>query len=225
MIFAAQLIRFFARRGETAIFPDVAAIEPKSNSSGAPIFAGCGTDYVEEARRSASPFTNPAVSIKPVTFLTAVYLALSTISSLPTTSRAASAAEIDQKREGALEHKGGFIVGAQHGDGALIVNGRTVAYHNTVVVSYGFQAGVQKFGCAMFFITDASLNYLSKSGGWEVGTAPSLVVVDARMAKSLSSTTLNKGIYVFFFSQKGLMGGLGLQGTKITQYTSSAQTF
>lgn len=129
------------------------------------------------------------------------------------------------EREGALEHKGGFIVGAQHGDGALIVNGRTVAYHNTVVVSYGFQAGVQKFGCAMFFITDASLNYLSKSGGWEVGTAPSLVVVDARMAKSLSSTTLNKGIYVFFFSQKGLMGGLGLQGTKITQYTSSAQTF
>jgi lipid-binding SYLF domain-containing protein len=49
--------------------------------------------------------------------------------------------------------KGGFIVGAQHGDGALIVK---------------------------------------------------------------------KGIYVFFFSQKGLMGGLGLHGTKITQHTPSA---
>jgi lipid-binding SYLF domain-containing protein len=88
-----------------------------------------------------------------------------------------------------------------------------------------FIGGVQKFGYAMFFITDASLNYLRKSGGWEVATAPSLVVVDTRMAKSLSTTTLNKGIDVFFFSQKGLMGGLGLQGTKTTQYTSSAQTF
>jgi lipid-binding SYLF domain-containing protein len=185
--------------------------------------------------------------MKPLTFLTTVSLALSTIPSLPTTSRAASAAEIDQNAKAALNTlfasnpsaqivgkkakaillfpriiKGGFIVGAQHGDGALIVNGRTVAYYNTVAASYGFQAGVQKFGYAMFFMTDASLNYLRKTGGWEVGTAPSLVVVDTGMAKSLSTTTLEKGIYVFFFSQKGLMGGLGLQGTKITQYTPSA---
>jgi lipid-binding SYLF domain-containing protein len=72
-----------------------------------------------------------------------------------------------------------------------------------------------------FFMNDASLNYLKKSGGWEVGTAPSLVVVDSAVAGSLSTTTLNKGIYVFFFNQKGLMGGLGLQGTKITEYTPS----
>ena len=38
-------------------------------------------------------------------------------------------------------------------------------------------------------------------------------------AKSLSTTTLRNGIYVFFFSEKGLMGGIGLQGTKITKYT------
>ena len=115
-----------------------------------------------------------------------------------------------------------FLVGAQHGDGALIVNGKTVGYYNTVAASYGFQAGLQKFGYAMFFMNDAALGYLNKSGGWEVGSAPSLVVVDTGMAKSLSTTTLQKGIYVFFFSQKGLMGGLGLQGTKITRYTPSA---
>jgi len=113
------------------------------------------------------------------------------------------------------------MVGAQHGDGALIVNGGTVGYYNTVAASYGFQAGLQKFGYAMFFMNDAALRYLNKSGGWEVGSAPSLVVVETGMAKSLSTTTLQKGIYVFFFSQKGLMGGLGLQGTKITRYTPS----
>jgi lipid-binding SYLF domain-containing protein len=100
-------------------------------------------------------------------------------------------------------------------------NGNAVGYYNTVAASYGFQAGIQKFGYAMFFMTDASLNYLRKSGGFEVGSAPSLVVVDTGIAKSLSTTSLKKGIYVFFFSQKGLMGGLGLQGTKITQYTPS----
>jgi lipid-binding SYLF domain-containing protein len=91
-----------------------------------------------------------------------------------------------------------------------------VGYYNTVAT------GVQKFSYAMFFMNDASLAHLHKSGGWEVGSAPSLVVVDTGMARSLSSTTLQKGIYVFFFSQKGLMGGLGLQGTKITRYTPSA---
>src|ERR1700730_14045325 len=188
-----------------------------------------------------------SLSMKPITFLTTVSLALSTISSLPTTGRAATSAEIDQNAKAALNTlyasnpsarivgkkakailvfpriiKGGFLVGAQHGDGALIVNGRTVAYYNTVAASYGFQAGVQKFDYAMFFMTDASLNYLRKTGGWEVGTAPSLVVVDTGMARSLSTTTLKKGIYVFFFGQKGLMGGLGLQGAKITQYAPSA---
>ncbi len=111
------------------------------------------------------------------------------------------------------------MIGGQHGDGALRVGGKTVGYYKTVAVSYGFQAGLQKYGYAMFFMTDASLNYLHKSGGWEVGSAPSLVVVDTGIAKSLSTTTLQKGIYVFFFNQKGLMGGLGLQGTKITEYT------
>jgi hypothetical protein len=28
---------------------------------------------------------------------------------------------------------------------------------------------------------------------------------------------MNKGTYAFFFNQRGLMGGLGLQGSKITR--------
>jgi hypothetical protein len=66
----------------------------------------------------------------------------------------------------------------------------------------------------MFFMTGASLDYLRKSGGFEVDSAPSLVVVDTGIPKSLTTTTLKKGIYVFFFSQKGLMGGLGAAGNE-----------
>jgi lipid-binding SYLF domain-containing protein len=42
-------------------------------------------------------------------------------------------------------------------------------------------------------------------------------VVDKGVAKSLSTTTLQKGVYAFIFNQKGLMGGIGLQGSKITK--------
>ena len=66
-------------------------------------------------------------------------------------------------------------------------------------------------------MTDNDLAYLRKSGGWEVGSGPSLVIVDRGMAKSLTSTTLRKGVYAFAFGQKGLMAGLGLQGSKITE--------
>jgi hypothetical protein len=33
----------------------------------------------------------------------------------------------------------------------------------------------------------------------------------------VSTTTLQKGVYAFIFDQKGLMGGMGIQGTKITR--------
>jgi lipid-binding SYLF domain-containing protein len=113
--------------------------------------------------------------------------------------------------------KGGFIIAGQFGDGALRKSGKTVAYYRSLAVSYGFQAGVQDFGYVLFFMDDASVRYLDASAGWELGTGPSLVVLDVGFGKALSTTTLQKGVYAFIFDQKGLMGGLGIQGTKITR--------
>jgi lipid-binding SYLF domain-containing protein len=155
---------------------------------------------------------------------------------------AASAAEIDRDVKSALENlygksasakalgakaksilvfpsivKGGFIVGGQYGEGALLKGGKTSGYYNTVQLSYGLQAGLQKHGYALFFMTESAMKWLDKSDGWEVGVGPSIVVVDVGAATSKSTTTLQSDIYAFFFDQKGLMGGLGLQGTKITK--------
>jgi lipid-binding SYLF domain-containing protein len=113
--------------------------------------------------------------------------------------------------------KGGFIVAGQFGDGALRKKGRTVGYYRSVAASYGFQAGVQSFGYVLFFMDDASLQYLNKSDGWELGSGPSLVVLDKGFGKNLSTTTMQKGVYAFIFNQKGLMGGIGIQGSKITK--------
>ena len=111
--------------------------------------------------------------------------------------------------------KGGLIIGGQYGEGALRVGGKTQGYYSTAAASYGLQAGVQSFGYAMLFMTDKALDHMKKSKGWEVGVGPSVVVVDQGMARSLTTTTAKEGIYVFFFDQKGLMAGLGIQGSKI----------
>ncbi len=113
--------------------------------------------------------------------------------------------------------KGGFIVGGQYGQGALIKGGKIAGYYNTVSASYGLQAGLQKYGYALFLMTDSALAYLDKSGGWELGMTPNIVVVDVGAAGGISTTTAKSDVYAFFFDQKGLMAGIGLQGTKITK--------
>jgi len=113
--------------------------------------------------------------------------------------------------------KGGLIIGGQYGEGALRKEGKTVGYYNTVAASYGLQAGVQSFGYALFFMTDSALDYLDRTSGWEIGVGPSVVIVDEGVAKSLTTTTAKSDIYAFFFDQKGLMAGIGLQGTKVTR--------
>jgi len=113
--------------------------------------------------------------------------------------------------------KAGFLVGGLFGEGVLFKAGKAVAYYNTVAGSYGFQAGIQKYGYAMFFMNPGALQYLDKSDGWEVGTGPSLVILDQGMAKGFSTSTLRDDIYAFIFNQQGLMGGIGLQATKITR--------
>jgi lipid-binding SYLF domain-containing protein len=64
---------------------------------------------------------------------------------------------------------------------------------------------------------DAALRYLDRSDGWELGTGPSIVVLDQGAAGGLSTSTARDDIYAFIFNQTDLMAGLGLQGTKITR--------
>ena len=158
------------------------------------------------------------------------------------TARAASASQISQDSHIALQRlyaaqpktrtlgrrakavlvfpniiKAGLIVGGQGGDGALISGGKTVGYFNLAAASFGLQAGAQRFSYALFFMTDGALNYLKSSDGWAIGTGPSVVVLDKGAAASLTSTTLTQDVYAVPFGQRGLMAGIGLEGSKITR--------
>ena len=160
----------------------------------------------------------------------------------PNSAAAASAAEINRDAQSALKTlygqsvaartlgerakgvlvfpgivKGGFLAGGQFGEGALIKDGKAAGYYNTVQGSFGLQAGIQKYGYALFLMTDSAMKWIDKSDGWEIGVGPSIVVMDIGAATSATTTTVQAEIFAFFFDQKGLMGGLGLAGTKITK--------
>lgn len=192
---------------------------------------------LSNARRGRSALRS---RIAPTRTTAAVLLAALAIGSMP--AHAASRAELERDSARALQNlyatneaarqlgrkavailvfpnivKAGFMFAGQIGEGTLQRQGRVTGYYRSMAASYGFQAGAQKFGYAMFFMSKDALKYLEDSNGWEVGSGPSLVVVDEGMAKSLSTTTLTQDVYAFVFSQKGLMGGIGIQGTKITK--------
>jgi lipid-binding SYLF domain-containing protein len=113
--------------------------------------------------------------------------------------------------------KAGFLFGGAYGEGVLRKGGVDVASYNSVAASYGLQAGIQAFGYALFFMNDQALAYLDQSSGFEIGVGPSVVVVDAGAAKKFSTTTMTQDVYAFIFNQKGLMAGLGIEGSKITK--------
>ena len=113
--------------------------------------------------------------------------------------------------------KGGFMIGAQLGNGVLRQNGHTAGYYNLVSASYGWQVGIQQFGYALFLMNDTALTHLNDTGGWEVGVGPSVVVMDEGMSRNLTTTTMQQDVYAFVFNQTGLMAGAGLQGSKITR--------
>jgi lipid-binding SYLF domain-containing protein len=132
-----------------------------------------------------------------------------------------SARKLGQTAKGVLIFpkivKAGFVFSGQFGKGAMLDRGYTIGYYSTAAASFGFEAGGTEFGYALFFMDDESMAYLQRSKGWEIGMGPTVVLVDEGIAKSISSTTLRKGVYAYFFDQKGLMVGASFQGSKITR--------
>jgi lipid-binding SYLF domain-containing protein len=113
--------------------------------------------------------------------------------------------------------KAGLIIGGQGGNGILLINDKVISHYNTAAVSVGMQAGVQTFGYVLFFMSDKVLTDFRNSKNFQVGVGPSIVVVDAGAAKDMNNLTSKSDVYAMIFDQKGLMAGVGIQGSKITK--------
>ncbi len=164
------------------------------------------------------------------------------LSLLSFTTHAASSEEIDIKVRGSLDKfqeevtggkafldraegvlvfpdvvKAGFGIGGEIGDGALLVDGKTVDYYNTAAASIGFQFGAQFKTVILVFLEKDALDKFRNSSGWEVGVDGSVALIELGAGKDITSINITDPIVGFVFSNKGFMYNLTLEGSKITK--------
>ena len=110
--------------------------------------------------------------------------------------------------------KAGFMFGGSYGEGVLRVKGQTKHYYSVTSASFGFQAGAQQHSMIIAFLSDASLKNFIASNGWEAGVDGTIAIIDWGKSKDLSSISYEKPIVAFIYGEKGLMGGITLEGNK-----------
>lgn len=113
--------------------------------------------------------------------------------------------------------KAGFIFGAAYGEGLMKQGGVIDGYYNSFTGSWGLQVGGQSYGYVVFLMNDKAIDYIHESKGWEIGVGPTVVIMDEGAAKNLSTSSLKDDAYAFIFDQSGLMIGISIEGTKISE--------
>ena len=115
--------------------------------------------------------------------------------------------------------KGGFVVGAEGGEGALVSGGKTLDYYASGGISWGLQIGAQSKTVIVAFMTQEALDKFRASSGWKVGVDGSVAMVDVGAGKSVDTKTMKDPVVGFVFGQKGLMANLTLEGSKFEKIT------
>ena len=113
--------------------------------------------------------------------------------------------------------KVGIGLGAETGEGALRVAGRSAAYYRTTSGSFGFQLGAQAKSIVIAFMTKESLADFRSSSGWQVGLDGSVALIDLGAGKQINNANIKDPVVGFIFGSKGLMYNLTLEGTKISR--------
>ncbi len=113
--------------------------------------------------------------------------------------------------------KVGIGVGGEHGEGALLVGGKTVDYYATTGGSFGLQLGAQAKSIVIVFMTPESLKKFRDSQGWKVGVDGSVALIDIGAGKTIDSHNVKDPVVGFVFGSKGLMYNLTLEGSKFTK--------
>jgi lipid-binding SYLF domain-containing protein len=131
---------------------------------------------------------------------------------------------LEQKAAGVLVFprvtKGGVGIGGEYGEGALQVNGKTVGYYSVGAGSVGLTLGLAKHSEIIMFMTQEALDHFTASDGWSIGADAGITVVSTSANGSYDMQTQQKPILGFMFANKGLLGDLSFDGSKITKIKS-----
>lgn len=116
--------------------------------------------------------------------------------------------------------KGGAGIAGTYGEGALVVHGRTVAYYKLTAASLGATLGVAQRREVVLFMTEGARDRFVLSHGWTIGADAGVAVVSMGAGGQYDTETLRKSILTFVFGEKGLIGDVSLEGTKISKITA-----
>jgi lipid-binding SYLF domain-containing protein len=113
--------------------------------------------------------------------------------------------------------KGGAGIAGEFGEGVLRVGGTTVNYYSVGSASVGLTLGVGRHSEIIMFMTPEALSRFQKSDGWSAGADTAIAVVTAGAGGQYDAASLDQPILGFVFGQKGLIGDISLEGSKITK--------
>lgn len=164
------------------------------------------------------------------------------LGSLPVASYAATAGEIDASVNASLERfvkevkgaqeflndaqgaliipkviQGALVVGAEYGEGALRISGKTVAYYNIASASFGAQIGGEQKDIILVFMDKTVLKKFRNSQNWRAGVDAKITLVNIGADGSISTMKTKQPVVGFVFGQKGLIAGASLEGSKFTK--------
>ena len=113
--------------------------------------------------------------------------------------------------------KAGLGVGGQYGQGALLVNGKTVGYYSLTAGSVGLQIGAEKYDMVILFMTDEVLKKFRSTKGWEAGADADITALSESADVTVDTLRSKHQVAGFVFDQKGLMGDASVKGAKFSK--------
>jgi lipid-binding SYLF domain-containing protein len=113
--------------------------------------------------------------------------------------------------------KGGIGVAGEFGEGVLRVKGASVDYYSVGSASVGLTLGFAKHSEIIMFMTQDALDHFTATEGWSIGADTAVALVSQGAGGQYDSATVGKPILGFVFGEKGLLGDLSFEGTKITK--------
>jgi lipid-binding SYLF domain-containing protein len=97
----------------------------------------------------------------------------------------------------------------------LRIGGTTRSYHTTTSGSFGIQAGAQSSAVFLLFMTQDALDRFQNSTGWQIGADASVTLISVGANAAISTATAQQPVIGFVLSNRGLMAGVSMDGTRI----------
>jgi lipid-binding SYLF domain-containing protein len=113
--------------------------------------------------------------------------------------------------------KVGFGGADEYGEGCLFVAGKPVAYYATAGAPYGLPLGAGAKSEVILFMDSKALQSFRSRPAWEVGADGGVTLVRAAAGGGIDASATGEPVVGFIFTDRGLVGGLTLDGARFTR--------